>query len=413
MPPRLRPISDKSVIARPPGTREALKESVEKFGLIFPVLMTPDGICVDGRMRIEVCMELGLEYKTQLWEVGGELTMAHIIAEVANGQNDIDWTEQVQFLAGQGYDRPIIAAALGIKNAAVEEILGRVEEDVPVSYIEHHEALSHVPELTPEEYGVLKADIAANGLKEPLLVTREGLLVDGRARWLAAQSLGITPVTRTVRGNHWEAALIANADRLGALPEDDRLLIAAKLPARMGGTVANDQRPPTREFLCEVLKVSYGTVKPLRQVVGAEGGGEILLQAWRDGRIKAGTARRIAVTVAPQDWERAVARVELAARVGTKPNLPEFPNEKARRDARGPITSAQDRNHNRFVTGMHVQTAINNLIALDLVVNGTGVLEPGIDSDQAAEFLNGLTTNRRALSRLIALLKERKEATTP
>lgn len=414
MAPRLRPLSDKSAIARPLGTREALKASVEKFGLVFPVLMTPDGICVDGRMRIEVCVELGVEYKTQLWEVGGELTMAHIIAEVANAQNDVDWTEQVQYLASQGYDRPIIAAALGIKNETVEGILAdpAVEEpeEVPVSYIEHHEVLGYIPELTLEEYEALKTDIRDNGMREPVLVSPDGLLVDGRARWNIAHELGFTPTTRRCRGNQWEQSLLANGPRLH--DEKVRLLIAARLPGRMGGTVANDQRPPAREFTCEALKVPYGTVKPLRQVVTAENAGEPLVQAWLDDRIKPGTARRIAVNVPPRDWEKAIRRVERAALIGVKPQLPEFPGEIAKRDARGPITSVQDRDRNRFVTGVHIRQAIDNLIALDTVVNGTSELEPGIDSDQAADLLRNLTTNRRAITRLVALLKERKEATS-
>lgn len=419
----LQPLGDKSDIARPAGTRDAVQESVEKFGLIFPILIAPNGAVIDGRMRIEICERIGLEYEPVIWDVGNDLTLAHIIAEVENtgksSRGDVNLTEQVEHLMGK-YDPPIVAAALGISLettvAIMADINGPKGEEEPsresevVDYIEHHEALAYMPEVTADAYEVLKRDIRDNGQQQPILISREGVLVDGRARWNICHELGITPVTRTVRGNCWEQCLIANEPRI--TDPMDRLMLAAKLPGRTGGTVLNDQRPPSSEFICETLKVPYGTVKPLR-TVAFRPGGDLLLDAVREGKIKPGTARRIMATVKPDDWAKAIRQVEVAAAAGSnRHGLPEFPDEVRSRASRGPITGSQDRDRNRFITAMHVRQAIDNLVALDTVVNGNDQLEPGITDVQAADLLRDLNANRRALSRLTTLLKERKEATS-
>lgn len=419
MAPRLTPPIGKSEMSRPKGTREAVLDSIQRFGLIFPILTTPDGQFVDGRMRADICKEIGHAYEPEIWKVGMEATLAHVIVEVSNEgkAEEINWDEQVAYLAGKGHTTAIIAAALGLKFTVVAEILvaqanqGEAEEKVPVRYIEHHEVLSYLPQLDLAQYEELKTKIRNDGLKEPVLVNSEGLLVDGRARWNICQELGITPVTRMITGNPWEQAILAN---VGRIPEQlDRIILAARMPARIGGSVLNDQRPPAMDFICEALSVPFGSVKPLRAVANAEGGGKVLFEAVKAGQIKPGTAKRIAYNVPARDWEKAIKRVQAAAANGVKPRLPEYASEIAKRTARGPIVSRQDRDHNRYVTAIHVDQAINNLIALGLIVDGTDQLEPSIDDVQAAELLRRLKIEGRAITRLKTLLQERKETTTP
>lgn len=399
----------------PPGTWEALRCSIQKFGLIHPIMVTPEGDVIDGILRMRVCREIGFTYETKTWEVGKDIVMARILNEAE--QSKTDMTEQIEHLIAEGYDIPVTAAALGLRVAQVEQALSvPVEEPeriAPVAYIEFHPVLSHIPEIDAEKYEELKRGIRDNGCTEPILISRDGLLVDGRARWNICQELGITPVTRTIWGNGWEQSLLANSARIIADVSDmDRAIMAAKMPPRMGGTVLDDQRPPTMPFLCEVLGVPDGSVKPLRIVANVKENRDVLLEPVREGLVKPGTARRIASTVPPEHFAKAVERVIAASAAGDRHRLPEFPAEARKRAERGPITGTQDRDRNRFVTAVHVRTAIDNLTALEMVVNGTAELEPGINGDQAAELLRGLATRRRALTRLTTLLKERKEATT-
>ncbi len=49
-----------------------------------------------------------------------------------------------------------------------------------------------LPQLPPDEYGVIRDSIAEIGVQVPLLVTADHVLVDGHVRWRAIQELGIT-----------------------------------------------------------------------------------------------------------------------------------------------------------------------------------------------------------------------------
>lgn len=63
-----------------------------------------------------------------------------------------------------------------------------------------HAIASLFPPMSPEEYEALKADIQANGLREPIWLY-EGRIIDGRHRYRACKELGIAPATR-----EWDGA---------------------------------------------------------------------------------------------------------------------------------------------------------------------------------------------------------------
>lgn len=68
-----------------------------------------------------------------------------------------------------------------------------------MTLIEHAMA-SVFPDMTPDQYSLLKADIKENGLREPITL-HEGRIVDGRHRNRACTELGIEPLTREWNGN--------------------------------------------------------------------------------------------------------------------------------------------------------------------------------------------------------------------
>ena len=55
-----------------------------------------------------------------------------------------------------------------------------------------HELATMFPPMRSEEYAALKADISANGVRQPIYVWR-GELIDGRHRYQACQELGLEP----------------------------------------------------------------------------------------------------------------------------------------------------------------------------------------------------------------------------
>jgi N6-adenosine-specific RNA methylase IME4 len=70
-----------------------------------------------------------------------------------------------------------------------------------------HQVASIFPMMGEEEFAALKSDIQANGLLEPIWVDKDGLIIDGRNRYLACDELDIEPEYRRYTGT--DGSLIA------------------------------------------------------------------------------------------------------------------------------------------------------------------------------------------------------------
>lgn len=66
--------------------------------------------------------------------------------------------------------------------------------------VETHEVAHIFPEMDSASFGTLKADIKANGQREPIWIY-EGKIVDGRHRYRACCELGVQPQVRTWDGD--------------------------------------------------------------------------------------------------------------------------------------------------------------------------------------------------------------------
>jgi ParB-like nuclease domain len=65
------------------------------------------------------------------------------------------------------------------------------------------------PMMTDEELANLAADIKANGLIHPIVVDKDGLVIDGRNRARACEIAGIEPATVLFEGDDPRAYIIA------------------------------------------------------------------------------------------------------------------------------------------------------------------------------------------------------------
>src|SRR5262245_55100444 len=66
---------------------------------------------------------------------------------------------------------------------------------------ELHPACAEFPSLPDADLQELAEDIRNNGLLEPIILTADGLLLDGRCRWDACEIVGIEAHTVTYDGN--------------------------------------------------------------------------------------------------------------------------------------------------------------------------------------------------------------------
>lgn len=118
-----------------------------------------------------------------------------------------------------------------------------------------------LPDLPPDEFSVLKADIEASGLQYPVIQDELGNTLDGHQRQRALSELGITNYPVKVVGGlsedeKWEYALSVNVKRRHLTTAQKRELIENEL-----------RRKPDRanNWIAEILGVSDMTVQTVRR----------------------------------------------------------------------------------------------------------------------------------------------------
>ena len=90
----------------------------------------------------------------------------------------------------------------------IEEVVKKYQEFSGV-----HPACLAVPEIDSEDFTALLVDIRANGLLEPIAVTPDRLLLDGRSRLLACHEAEVKIRVVTVKGDPWQYAASKNLCR--------------------------------------------------------------------------------------------------------------------------------------------------------------------------------------------------------
>lgn len=74
----------------------------------------------------------------------------------------------------------------------------------------YHPACMALPDLAADDYDALKQSLKKHGQANELLVTEDGLLIDGRHRLLALDELGLDPRYRTVTTDPWDWVVANN-----------------------------------------------------------------------------------------------------------------------------------------------------------------------------------------------------------
>jgi ParB-like chromosome segregation protein Spo0J len=94
------------------------------------------------------------------------------------------------------------------------------------------------PELDGEQYVWLRDQIEADGQRDPILVTVDGEIVDGRHRMRACEELGIKPKTRVVKGTRAELVKASIARNLPTrvMTTKERTAFAVRLVVDEGWT---------------------------------------------------------------------------------------------------------------------------------------------------------------------------------
>jgi hypothetical protein len=97
--------------------------------------------------------------------------------------------------------------------------------------IKIHPKAALFPMLSKEELNELAADIKTNGLREPIVVDKDGLLVDGRNRLAACEIAGVEPTVIDLNGTDTEAFIISrNLARRHMNPGQRATVVAMMYP---------------------------------------------------------------------------------------------------------------------------------------------------------------------------------------
>ena len=133
-----------------------------------------------------------------------------------------------------------------------------------------HPACAAWPDMSPSDLRNLADDIAENGLRDPVTLTPDNLLLDGKNRASAAIMAGVDPAaTATVHhGDPWLFSLSRNKHRRH-LTTDQLALVAANLVTTTQGmnqnTVGSNELTVAKA--AEVAGVSETSIKSARAVI--------------------------------------------------------------------------------------------------------------------------------------------------
>lgn len=163
---------------------------------------------------------------------------------------------------------------------------------VPPFSGEVHEAAKWFPMIQGAEFDRLVESIRDEGLDEPIWLSQEGVLLDGRNRLRACQAAGVEPRWQLYDGDDEVAFIIRrNLDRRH-LNERQRSMIAARRHDRPVGNHSESDKFITYAQAAEELNVSVPSVRHGKTVL--QEGDETLIAAVDAGAVAVSTAATIA-----------------------------------------------------------------------------------------------------------------------
>jgi ParB-like chromosome segregation protein Spo0J len=182
-----------------------------------------------------------------------------------------------------------------------------------------HAVAEIFPLMTGEPYRELVADIAANGLREPIWLY-QGKIIDGRSRWRACTDAAVEPKYREYEGKPEDLVKFVLSMNLHRrhLTESQRAMVAAKLsnrpPCIRKGHKARDAggiqpaSDPTSDEAAEMLSVNRSTIIAAKKV--RRDGAKEIIDAVEGGNLSVHAAVKI-VEHPKDEQERAMERHKL------------------------------------------------------------------------------------------------------
>lgn len=175
-----------------------------------------------------------------------------------------------------------------------------------MSELEFHPVADIFPMMSDREFLDLVADVREHGVREPVWLHRDGRILDGRNRYLAARDAGCEPETRTYEGDDSELVAFVVSLNLHRrhLDESQRAMVADRIANLGRGRPAENAsiEAISQSDAAELMSVSRSAVQRAHAV--RETGVPELSEAVESGKVAVSTAAAIAT--APPDEQREV-----------------------------------------------------------------------------------------------------------
>lgn len=267
---------------------------------------------------------------------------------------------------------------------------------------------------TVDKHGVegLRRDVMRDGLKNPVVLTPNGELLEGRGRWKACRSLDLVPRTRVERGDPWLYIINRNKVYLLDLEPYHRAMIVGRIPIYgASNRPRNSDRyedPPTLLALQDAIGVGRQQISRAQRIF--RDGVTSLHQLVITGACPIFTAYRVAKELSPEDQEHYVNRVLNGANPQQAAPVEERSEDLRRGRSKGTVKEfAVVRGRGRFVREQTATELTNTLRGVRMIVDSAEGLDPSVTPTQAAQLLKELASQHVAYKRLSDLLKQRKE----
>lgn len=177
-----------------------------------------------------------------------------------------------------------------------------------------HPLANIFPLIEGHAYNELRADVLANGVREPIWLY-QGQILDGRNRYRAASSQGVEFEVREYEGDDPVSFVVSLNLHRRHLTESQRAAVAAKLANIEPGQFVGNQHVPSANLrtpavsqadAAKLLNVSTRSVTSAKKVI--EEAAPELVQAMDEGRASVSAAASLLAL--PREEQAAVARGE-------------------------------------------------------------------------------------------------------
>jgi hypothetical protein len=265
-------------------------------------------------------------------------------------------------------------------------------DNVPV-----HPAAALFPLMDEATFGLLTADISVSGLREPIVRTAAGVILDGRNRLLACAKANKPPRFVVYTGEPCRFVVTANIHRHD-FTNTERAVLAARL-------VNLGERPLTRTEAAALMRISRTSLERAHRVQAK--GIPRLNAAVDTTQVRLSTADRVASLLAPSEQEEFMNKIDggMTSRFAAPPPEPAAPSEVRKRLK--PIRDVS------VIGAPALATLAQDMTSIDVALRGVMTADPATTAAQCAQWARDIRRGTQALFRLRKILTSHHQVGEP